>query len=112
MYGLFNRISCISSLYINLYTQVMLIDPEGPSILYQTHIASEFSTGIISMHFEMCSFHGFEKNVMIITTKDSSVFALEKDTGNTLSSGVVHPTKPKKALFTQILGEHLFYLEY
>ncbi|KAL8472511.1 hypothetical protein ACS0TY_029019 [Phlomoides rotata] len=84
---------------------VMLIDPEGPNILYQTHIASEFSTGIISTHFETCSFHGFEKNVMIVTTKDSSVFALEKDTGNTLSSGVVHPNNPKRALFTHILDD-------
>ncbi|KAL0350264.1 UNVERIFIED_CONTAM: hypothetical protein Sradi_4175600 [Sesamum radiatum] len=66
---------------------VSLIDPEGPSVLYQTHIASELCTGIISMHFETCSFHGFEKNVMIVATKDSSVLALERDTGNILSSG-------------------------
>ncbi|KAL0379102.1 UNVERIFIED_CONTAM: hypothetical protein Sradi_3215700 [Sesamum radiatum] len=59
---------------------VSLIDPEGPSVLYQTHIASELCTGIISMHFETCSFHGFEKNVMIVATKDSSVLALERDT--------------------------------
>ncbi|KAK4393902.1 hypothetical protein Sango_1861000 [Sesamum angolense] len=83
---------------------VSLIDPEGPSVLYQTHIASELCTGIISMHFETCSFHGFEKNVMIVATKDSSVLALERDTGNILSSGTVHPSKPSRALFTQILG--------
>ncbi|KAL0449691.1 UNVERIFIED_CONTAM: hypothetical protein Slati_1525500 [Sesamum latifolium] len=83
---------------------VSLIDPEGPSVLYQTHIASELCTGIISMHFETCSFHGFEKNVMIVATKDSSVLALERDTGNTLSSGIVRPSKPSRALFTQILG--------
>ncbi|KAK6125888.1 hypothetical protein DH2020_040368 [Rehmannia glutinosa] len=65
---------------------VSLIDPEGPSVLYQRHIASEFCTGIISTHFETCSFHGFEKNVIIVATKDSSFVTLERDTGNTLSS--------------------------
>ncbi|KAK4416885.1 hypothetical protein Salat_2514000 [Sesamum alatum] len=83
---------------------VSLIDPEGPSVLYQKHIASELCTGIVSMHFETCSLHGFEKNVMIVATKDSSVLALEQDTGNTVSSGIVRPSKPSRALFTQILG--------
>ncbi|PIN17225.1 hypothetical protein CDL12_10104 [Handroanthus impetiginosus] len=83
---------------------VFLVDPEGLNVLYQKHIASEFSTGIISMHFETCSFHGFEKNVMIVTTKDSSILTLERDTGNTLNSGVVRPNKPSRALFTRILN--------
>ncbi|KAI3451362.1 hypothetical protein Pfo_008027 [Paulownia fortunei] len=85
---------------------VSLIDPEGLDVLYQRHIASEFCTGIISMHFETCSFHGFEKNVMIVATKDSSVLTLEKDTGNTLSSGIVRPNKPSRALFTRVLDGH------
>ncbi|KAG8383717.1 hypothetical protein BUALT_Bualt04G0042900 [Buddleja alternifolia] len=83
---------------------VSLIDPEGPTVLYQIHIASEFSTGIISTHFETCSFHGFEKNVLIVATKDSSLFTLERDTGNTLSSGIVRPSKPSKALFIRVLA--------
>ncbi|GFP88150.1 syntaxin-binding protein 5 [Phtheirospermum japonicum] len=85
---------------------VSLIDSEGPSVLYQTQIASEFCTGIISMHFETCSFHGFEKNVIIAATNDSSLVTLERDTGNTLSSGVVHPNKPSVALFTCIMDGH------
>lgn len=83
---------------------VSLIDPEGPTLLYERHIPSELSTGIISTHFETSKFHGFEKNVLIVATKDSSVLALESDTGNTLSSSVVHPKKPSRALFMQILG--------
>ncbi|CAA2975560.1 uncharacterized protein LOC111387404 [Olea europaea subsp. europaea] len=83
---------------------VSLIDPEGPSILYQRHIPSELSTGIISTHFETSKFHGFEKNILMVATKDSSVLALEGDTGNTLSSSVVRPKKPSRALFMQILG--------
>ncbi|KAH6759635.1 hypothetical protein C2S51_000184 [Perilla frutescens var. frutescens] len=82
---------------------VSLIDPDGPSVLYERHIASEFCTGNISIHFETCSFHGFEKNVILVTTKDSSVFTLERDTGSALSSGVVRPNKPAKALFTRVL---------
>lgn len=89
--------------------QVLLIDPDGPSVLYERHIASEFSTGIISIHFETCSFHGFEKNVIIVATKDSSVVTLERDTGITLSSSVVRPSKPAKALFTRVLGECRFF---
>ncbi|KAL6559585.1 hypothetical protein OROGR_004702 [Orobanche gracilis] len=80
-----------------------LIDPDGPSVLYERHVASEFCTGNISMHFETCSFHGFEKNVIVVATKDSSLVTLERDTGNTLSSGVVRPSKPTKALFTRVL---------
>ncbi|KAL1536891.1 hypothetical protein AAHA92_29467 [Salvia divinorum] len=82
---------------------VYLIDPDGPVVLYEKHIASEFCTGNISLHFETCSFHGFEKDAIIVATKDSSIFTLEKDTGNTLSSDVVRPNKPSKALFTRVL---------
>lgn len=74
-------------------------------MLYEKRIASEFCTGNISLHFETCSFHGFEKDVIIVATKDSSIFTLEKDTGNTLSSDVVRPNTPSKALFTRVLGE-------
>ncbi|KAL3838832.1 hypothetical protein ACJIZ3_023423 [Penstemon smallii] len=82
---------------------VSLIDPEGPNVIYQKHIASELCTGIISVHFETCNFHGFEKNVLIMATKDSSVVTLERDTGNPLCPGVVRPKKPYQGLFTTIL---------
>ncbi|KAL7231198.1 hypothetical protein ACSBR2_009461 [Camellia fascicularis] len=82
---------------------VSLIDMEGPTLLYQKHIASELCTGIISLQFETCSIHGFEKNILVVATKDSSVLAVESDTGNTLSSALVHPKKPSRALFMQIL---------
>ncbi|KAK2999096.1 hypothetical protein RJ639_023440, partial [Escallonia herrerae] len=83
---------------------VSLIDMEGPTLLYEKHIASELSSAVIALQFETCSFHGFEKNVIVVATKDSSVLALESDTGNLLSSCMVHPKKPSKALFMQILG--------
>lgn len=82
---------------------VSVIDVEGPTLLYQSHIASEISTGIISLQFETCSFHGFDKNVLAVATEDSSVLALDSDNGNTLSTSLVHPKKPTRALFMQIL---------
>lgn len=86
--------------------QVSLIDLKGPTLLYQKHIASEISTGIISLQFETCSLQGFEKNVLVVATKDSSVLAVDVNTGNMLSTSTVHPNKPSKALFMQILGRH------
>ncbi|PRQ47203.1 putative transcription factor WD40-like family [Rosa chinensis] len=82
---------------------VSVIDIEGPTLLYESHIASEISTGIISLQFETCSFHGFDKNVLAVATEDSSVLALDSDNGNTLSTSLVHPKKPTRALFMQIL---------
>ena len=77
---------------------------EGPTLLYQKHMASELCPGVISLQFETCSLHGFEKNIIVVTTKDSSVLAVESDTGNTLGSGLVCPKKRSRALFMQILG--------
>ncbi|XP_050379667.1 uncharacterized protein LOC126797017 isoform X2 [Argentina anserina] len=82
---------------------VSVIDIEGPTLLYESHIASEISTGIISLQFETCSFHGFDKNVIAVATEDSSVLALDSDNGNRLSTSLVHPKKPTRALFMQIL---------
>ncbi|KAH9710607.1 Lgl C domain-containing protein [Citrus sinensis] len=53
--------------------KVYLLDTEGPTVLYQKHIASDISSGIISLQFETCSLQGFEKNFLVIATKDSSV---------------------------------------
>ncbi|KZV52956.1 hypothetical protein F511_34061 [Dorcoceras hygrometricum] len=82
---------------------VSLVDIEGPTILYQRLIACEFSKGIISTHFGTCSFHGFEKNVLLVAIKDSSLLALERDSGDTLSSCMVRPEKPSRALYSRIL---------
>lgn len=86
-------------------SQVSVIDIEGPTLLYQKHIASEISTGIVSLHFQTCSFLGFDKNILAVATEDSSVLALDSDNGNTLSTSLVHPKKPTRALFMQLLGK-------
>ncbi|XP_070024076.1 uncharacterized protein [Nicotiana sylvestris] len=87
---------------------VVLIDSDSKTILYQTHIASEICAGVISMQFNTCSLHGFDKNILVVATKDSSVLALETETGNILSPSMVHPKKPSRALFMQILdGQEL-----
>nr|GLL19078.1 uncharacterized protein LOC109167710 isoform X1 [Ipomoea trifida] len=83
---------------------VSLIDIESLSVLYERHIATELCTGIISSQFETCSLHGFEKNVLVLATRDSSVLALEGETGNILSPSMVHPKQPSRALFMQIIG--------
>ncbi|MCL7023552.1 hypothetical protein MKW94_030800 [Papaver nudicaule] len=82
---------------------VSLIDMEGPTLLSQKQFTSELCTGVIASQFETCSFHGFEKNVLLVATKDSSIVALDSDNGNTLSATPIHPNKPSKALFMQIL---------
>ena len=90
---------------LSSFSQVSVIDIEGPTLLYQSQISSEISTGIISLQFETCSFHGFDKNVLAVATEDSSVLALDSENGNTLSTSLVHPKKPTRALFMQILGK-------
>ncbi|KAF1874946.1 hypothetical protein Lal_00007562 [Lupinus albus] len=82
---------------------VSVIDIDGPSLLYQKHITSQISTGIISLQFTTCRLNGFEKNILAVGTKDSSILALDNETGNTLSTETVHPMKPSKALFMQVL---------
>lgn len=81
-----------------------MIDLEGPSLLYEKRIASELSTDVISLQFATCSLHGFEKNILAVATNDSSILALESDSGKALSSGNIRPKKPSRALFMQILG--------
>lgn len=77
---------------------------DGPSIIFQSHIASDICLGIISMQFKTCTMQNFEKNVLVVATKDSSVLAFDSDTGNMLSASMVRPKKPSRALFMQILG--------
>lgn len=88
--------------------QVSVFNIDGPTLLYQKHIATEISAGIISLQFLTCSLHGFDKNILAVGTKDSSVLALDKETGNTLGTGTIRPKKPSKALFMQVLGKSLY----
>lgn len=87
--------------------QISVFSMDGVTLLYQKHIASEISAGVISLQFLTCSLHGFEKNILAVGTKDSSVLALDSETGNSLSTGTVRPKKPSKALFMQVLGKPL-----
>ncbi|CAN1215619.1 hypothetical protein LINPERPRIM_LOCUS301 [Linum perenne] len=83
---------------------VSVIDIDGPTLLYQHQITTELSAGIISLKFETCNLHGFEKNALVVATRDSSVLALDYDTGNMLSTETVHPKKPSRALYMEILA--------
>ncbi|KAL1288752.1 hypothetical protein AAHE18_20G007000 [Arachis hypogaea] len=82
---------------------VSVFSMDGPTLLYQKNIASEISAGIVDLQFLTCSLQGFEKNILAVGTKDSSIFALDTETGNTLGNGSVHPKKPSRALFMQVL---------
>ncbi|KAK4261998.1 hypothetical protein QN277_027615 [Acacia crassicarpa] len=82
---------------------VSVIDMNGSTLLYQRQITSEISTGIISLQFRPCSLQGFKKNVLAVGTKDSSVLALDSDTGNQMSTDTIHPKKPSRALLMQVL---------
>ncbi|MED6204054.1 hypothetical protein PIB30_005452 [Stylosanthes scabra] len=85
---------------------VSVFSMDGPTLLYQKNIASEISAGIVDLQFLTCSLQGFEKNILAVGTKDSSVLALDSETGNTLGNGSVHPKKPSRALFMQVLGSN------
>ncbi|KAL5706115.1 hypothetical protein ACHQM5_024323 [Ranunculus cassubicifolius] len=82
---------------------VYVIDIEAATIVFQSNVTSEVCNDITSLQFETCAFHGFEKHVLLVGTKDSSVLALESDTGNTLSETAVSPKKHAKSLFMQII---------
>ncbi|KAF9607948.1 hypothetical protein IFM89_003868 [Coptis chinensis] len=82
---------------------VSVINMEGPTILFQIRIMNEVCNDVVSLHFETCSFHGFEKKVLLVGMKDSSVVAVESDTGNTFSTTSVRPKKPARVLFMQVL---------
>jgi len=87
-----------------VYLQVSLVDIEEANVLYTKHIASDICPGIISLQFESCIVQGFEKNVLVVAMRDSSVFALDSDTGNMIGTNMVKPKKPFKVLYMQILG--------
>lgn len=79
-------------------------------MLYERHFTSELSSGIISLQFKTCNFHGFDKNALVVASKDSSVIALEIETGNTISANPIRSKKPSRALFMHILGNILMFL--
>lgn len=83
---------------------------EKLTILSQRRFTSELYTGIISLQFESYTLHGPDKNLLFVALKDSSVLALEGDTGSALSSSMVRSNKPSRALFMQILGNHNYLL--
>ncbi|PKU79081.1 hypothetical protein MA16_Dca000425 [Dendrobium catenatum] len=82
---------------------VYVFDIKGASILYQKQFPTQIYTGTISLQFENCNHNGYIKNVLLIATEDSSVIAVEADTGNDLSSNGIHTKKPSRCLLMQIL---------
>ncbi|KAL9229567.1 hypothetical protein vseg_005020 [Gypsophila vaccaria] len=82
---------------------ISLIDVEGLSVLYHKKIETALSDDIISLEFGCVDFHGLQKNILVVATRDSSVLSLDADTGNILSSSAVHPKKPSRALLMKIL---------
>ncbi|CAB4287974.1 unnamed protein product [Prunus armeniaca] len=82
---------------------VSVLDIEGPTVLYQNILQVKSPPASSLCISKPCSFHGFDKNVLAVATEDSSVLALDSDNGNTLSTSLVHPKKPTRALFMQIL---------
>ncbi|KAK9087462.1 hypothetical protein Syun_029856 [Stephania yunnanensis] len=63
---------------------VSLIDIEGLTLLFQQHIPS-YLAGVISLQFGTGNFQGFEKNTLLVATKDLTALALDVETGNTLN---------------------------
>lgn len=74
------------------------------SILYQKEIRSHLYSGIISLKFGNCVQNGLEKEILLVGMEDSSVFALEEDTGHALSASPIRTKNPSKALLMCILG--------
>ncbi|XP_022631545.1 uncharacterized protein LOC106776697 [Vigna radiata var. radiata] len=82
---------------------VSVINIDEPSLLYRKNISSEISSSIVSLQFKTCSLRGFDKNILLVGTKDSSVLALDSETGNPFNTEAIHPKKPSKAIYMQVL---------
>ncbi|KAJ3680432.1 hypothetical protein LUZ60_016710 [Juncus effusus] len=80
-----------------------LVNTEEASIIYQKQIQGQVSSGIISMQFEKFVQEGFEKNILLILTEDSSVLAFEEESGNDISPNSVHTKNPSRALLMHVL---------
>lgn len=88
--------------------QVFVFEIEGTAILYQKQFPSQLYSGISSLQFENCSHNGYAKNVLLIGMQDSSILAIEEDTGIELNASGVHTKKPSRAILMQILGKNKF----
>ncbi|KAJ4746628.1 Transducin/WD40 repeat-like superfamily protein [Rhynchospora pubera] len=84
---------------------VVLVHIEEASILYQKQMQGQVASGIISMQFEKFVLEGFEKNVLLVATEDSSILAIEEDTGIAISPNTVHTKNPSRALLMHVLEE-------
>ncbi|XP_020578032.1 uncharacterized protein LOC110023121 [Phalaenopsis equestris] len=82
---------------------VFVVDTKGGSILYQKQFPTQIYTGTIALQFESCNHNGYLKNVLLIATEDSSVIAIEEDTGNDMNDSGIHPKKPSRCLLMHIL---------
>lgn len=84
---------------------MVFIHIEEASIVYQKQIQGQVANGIISMQFEKFVLEGFEKNILLVATEDSSILAIEEDTGKALSPNTLHTKNPSRALLMHVLGE-------
>jgi hypothetical protein len=85
--------------------QVALIHIEEAFVVYQKQIQGQVASGINSMKFVKLVLEGIEKNILLVATEDSSVLAIEEDTGNALSPNTVQTKNPSRALSMHVLGE-------
>ncbi|XP_078162449.1 transducin/WD40 repeat-like superfamily protein [Carex rostrata] len=91
---------------------VVLVHIEEASIVYQKQIQGQVASGIISMQFKKFVLEGFEKNLLLVATEDSSILAIEEETGNALSPNIVHTKNPSRALLMQIIEEEQCFSEH
>ncbi|KAJ8505231.1 hypothetical protein OPV22_006117 [Ensete ventricosum] len=82
---------------------VSVIQMEGTTILYQKQIPGQVYSGIMSLQFVNHGQNGSEKSILMVGMEDSSVLALEEDSGHALSANPVKTKKTCKALLMHIL---------
>ncbi|CAL9101764.1 unnamed protein product [Musa acuminata var. zebrina] len=82
---------------------VSVIQMEGTTILYQKQIPGQVYSGIMSLQFVNHGQNGSENSILLVGMEDSSVLALEEDSGHALSANPVKTKKTCKALLMHIL---------
>ncbi|KAL6652218.1 hypothetical protein ACP70R_011143 [Stipagrostis hirtigluma subsp. patula] len=82
---------------------VSVVNVEDATILYQKQFECRLSGGIASLQFDTYSHNGYDKDILIITMEDSSIFILEEESGKLLNTNPVQTNKSSKALLLQIL---------
>ena len=85
--------------------QVSVIKIDDATILYQKQLECRVPGGISSLQFELYSHNGYDKDLLIVGMKDSSVSIFEEETGKLLNPNPVQTNRPSKALLLQTLGE-------